>query len=379
MDSTVLKFEKKTGYDALIDKNGSKVPHLFRSRHSGVIFYRKSLNRLGIPPIFESTGETTLGRAKTAADVLLQRHKNRHLGINDAHVFGRVATKTFREVAEEVMREHTPTLRLTTQENHKIYFDKLTTIFGSRDINSISLEEFNREIRSLKARGERETFADYAKHMNLAMRYAYNQKYASHLIRFPNPDKGRRKAGRRYTPKEIEKLWAYASEPMKDQFVLAFENAMRLREMLYLTWERLNLETGELILRPEDVKTGSKTGRGRRFILSPGALERMRARRQRFQKTAYVFESPRVPGQPQHDNKKAWETLKGKAGITGTARWHDLRHTALTIMLLEKRLNPLAVSEFAGVSIATIQKVYLKPEAKHTADVGLAVKIGDGE
>lgn len=395
--STVLKFEKndkcKSCFEPVLDKDGKRIPCFFRSKLTGVIFYRKSFARLGIPPIFQTTEESTMGRARTKADLMVQRHKNRHLGVDDSMAFGRVVTKTFKQVAEEVLLHYTPKQRVRTQRKHKDYVALLIDIFGPLDINSISVKAFEVEIAHLKAQGKRETFFDYSKHMNLIMRYAYNQKYATHLLRFPNPDDGRSRAGRRYKTEEIKTLWENASDDVKDQLILAYENVMRLREMLGLSYEPVevmrggevvvfpwvDLKTGQVTISKEFAKTGSKTGRGRSFFLSPGALKRLKQRYENRQtNTPWVFPSPKDPRKPADSNHTSWANLKANAAITGdSARWHDLRHTGLTVMLLEKRLNPLAVSEFAGVSMATIQRVYLKPEARHTADVGRAVKIGE--
>lgn len=50
------------------------------------------------------------------------------------------------------------------------------------------------------------------------------------------------------------------------------------------------LETGEWTLSAERVKTGSKTGEGRSFIISPTALSRLRARSLRMAgSSAWIF------------------------------------------------------------------------------------------
>lgn len=368
----ILRFTKKVGHlEPVLDKNQVPIPYFFKSTRTGFIFYRRSLTKLNIPSIFVTTGESTLGAARTAAEVILQRHKNKHLGIDDSGVYGRVATRTFREVAEELLAEETPKRRPRTQIKHRSCIPMLVELFGSTDINQISVKDFNQEIAILQKKGDRETFFDFSKHMNLVMRYAYNQKYASHLIYFPNPDKGRKTAGRRYTPDEIKALYAQASPTMKLQLLLSYENAMRVREVLYTEWSWVNLKTGEIRLPKHIIKTN----KDRNFIVSPAALEMLRARFKEGER--FVFPSPTVKGACCDHNRAAWRNLKGAAGIKGKARWHDLRHTALTVMLLEKRLDPLQVSEFAGVSVVTIQKIYLKPEAKHTVDVGKAVRIGE--
>lgn len=150
---------------------------------------------------------------------------------------------------------------------------------------------------------------------------------------------------------------------------------MRLREALRLRKECVDLDTGKITLGPEDVKTGSRTGKGRNFIMGNHTLERIRQRFKNVSDPVFVFPSSRAKGKAQDSNKTAWKTAKRAAKIKGRARWHDLRHTALTIALLEKRINPVAVSEYAGVALPTIQRVYLHGEAEKTKDVGEAVRI----
>jgi integrase len=89
----------------------------------------------------------------------------------------------------------------------------------------------------------------------------------------------------------------------------------RLREILHLRWEYVDVQRGCLFL--PDSKTGRKT-----VILNAPALavlnglERM---------SPYV-----VPGddpcQPRHDLKRPWDAVTKRADLTGV-RLHDLRHT----------------------------------------------------
>jgi integrase len=184
------------------------------------------------------------------------------------------------------------------------------------------------------------------------------------------------KAGRLFTNAELSALWDAMSEDMRDQFVLAFECFMRLREALLLTWDRIDLNTGKLTLRAEDVKTGSKTGKGRSFFVSPNALTRLRAKyANQVEPSPYVFPAPGLPDQPRNQNKNAWTSVKRKAGIKGRARWHDIRHTSLTKALLEQELNAAQVSEYAGVSLRTIQRVYLHSNEELTKNVANALSI----
>lgn len=364
-------------YQAVLDAKGRRVPNLVRYR-GGEISVRKQFRKLGIPDLFESTGETTLGRARAAAEVIIQRHKNRHLGIDDSHVFGRRRTKTVAMVAEWILEHHTPKQRPGTQKLHHIYLGENSLIvreWGHWDVSNVTTEGFAQWVTHLRKTGKRKTFFDVAKSMGLLMRVAYDQKLVTHFLKFKNPDPKTNTSWRVYTPEEITALFKVMGEELRDQFVLSYECMMRLREVLKLEWDRVNLETGVITLRAQDVKTGTKTGQGREFVMSAHARDRLTARRARRDWTSpFVFPS-RTGNGPVHENKSAWKAAKKDAGITGKATWHSLRHTAITQALMEQRMSPTAVSEYCGTSVGTLQRVYLHSRADHTKDVAAAISI----
>lgn len=376
MNVIQFKKSKRPHWEKVLDSKGRPIPDLIRNIDSGVIYGRKQFRRLGIPALFKSTGEITLGKAKSAWDMLKQSHINKFLGVDDSSVIVRKRERTFGDCAKEVLKEYTPTQRLGTQENHKYYIGELVKLFGEYDPNAISVKLFNEAIKRLKRKGKRKTFMDYAKHMNLVMHYAYNQKYCTHDISFSNPDAKGEGAGRVYTDEEIKSLWKAMGDDQRDLFVLSYECIMRLREAMFLTWSRIDLDSGLITLRASDVKTGSKTGKGRQFQASKNALDRMRARFKRIGLVSpFVFPSPTNKQKPMRQNKTAWASAKKNANIKGRARWHDLRHTALTKALLVHKLNPIEVSEYAGVSVRTIQEIYLHSKAEQTRSVAGVIKI----
>lgn len=379
MNAEVLPLNRKRPkFEQVRDSKGVPVKGFFRYLPTQVIYYKEKFKKLGIPPFFAPTGETTIGRAKTKAQLLVTQHKNKHLGIDDSQVFGRKPTRTFGSIAKEVLTRVTPTRRKGTQLNHHFYIESLSDQFGQFDINSITVSAFSDWISDERRKGTRTTFSDFAKHMNLIMRYAYRHKFSTHLVHFDNPDTKPPKEGRVYTDAEIAALWGEMNEETRDQFVLSYECMMRLREVLYLTWDRVDLKTGKITLRPEDVKTGSRTGRGREFIMSAHALERIRARyKDRSPRSPYVFPSPTSELKPVHQNKTAWIKAKKNSKIKNPklATWHSLRHSALTKALLVSKVDPLSVSEYAGVSLQTIQRVYLHSKAEMTKSVSHSVAI----
>lgn len=343
-----------------------------------IYYVRKTFRRLRIPDLFESTRETQIGKAKAKRDALIQGHLAKYLG-GEPTLESRRAGMAIGKIIDEILETVTPRKRAGTQAMHRIYLGEIKKEWGSFDINRITLASWTHWLEEFRRRKKRKTFNDYVKHMNIVLRYAYQQRYAHHLLTIPGADPMRETAGRAYTPEEVQALWDNMGENLRDQFVLCFECCMRLREALYLTWDRVDLAAGVITLRAQDVKTGSKTGKGRSFALSERALARLRARREKMQSlgisSPYVFPSRLDPRKPQHSNKKAWATAKEKAKIKGRARWHDLRHSALTTVLLETQVNPVLVSEYAGVSLKTIQRVYLHSTHEKTAAVSKAIKI----
>lgn len=350
---------------------------------TGELYYRETFRKLGIPDLQVATGEKTFLRAKTVADIAVTRWKNRHLGIADSHVFGRsrVAT-TVGQVIDKVLADP-PNLREGTIAMRQFYLEELRDAFGTEDINAITRERFREQVKKWRKTRKRKTYGDFAKYMNVALRYAHEEmKVADHLVTVDAGDE-RAPEGRVYNRKELRALWAVMSEDLRDQFVLSYENYMRLREVLHLTWDRIDLKTGKLTLRAVDVKTGSKTGRGREFIVSRHALERLRARyarrrTERQKSSPYVFPSKNDPNFPAHDNKTAWNRAKAAARIVGRARWHDLRHAGFT-HAIEKGADIAKLSDRGGASIRTLQKIYLHLKAHSTRDIADLVNIGGEE
>jgi integrase len=89
----------------------------------------------------------------------------------------------------------------------------------------------------------------------------------------------------------------------------------RLREILHLKWEHIDVERGLLFL--PDSKTGKKT-----VILNAPALALL-ADLDRI--SAYVVPGDN-PQKPRSDLKRPWQAIARRAGLDGV-RLHDLRHT----------------------------------------------------
>lgn len=100
--------------------------------------------------------------------------------------------------------------------------------------------------------------------------------------------------------------------------LLLFTGA-RLREILHLRWQEVDLERGLAFL--PDSKTGRKT-----LVLSDAALEVLK---NLPKSSIYVIEGAKKD-QPRADLKKPWAAIQLRAGLEGV-RLHDLRHTFASI------------------------------------------------
>lgn len=89
----------------------------------------------------------------------------------------------------------------------------------------------------------------------------------------------------------------------------------RLREILHLRWEHVDIERGCLFL--PDSKSGRKT-----VILNAPALALLNA----LDRIGPYVVPGDDPEQPRHDLKRPWEAVTKHAGLAGV-RLHDLRHT----------------------------------------------------
>ncbi|HHT9134604.1 MAG TPA: tyrosine-type recombinase/integrase [Candidatus Avalokitesvara rifleensis] len=137
------------------------------------------------------------------------------------------------------------------------------------------------------------------------------------------------------TLEEIERLLACSNGHTRNIIILALNTGMRLREMLNIKWEDVNLIQGHITLR------NTKNGRTRIVPMNQSVKNVI----QSIEKTenAYVFYDRRT-GKPFNHIRTSFAKVLKKASISGF-RFHDLRHTAATYMVL------------GGADLATVKEI----------------------
>eukprot|EP00873_Tetraselmis_striata_P030732 jgi/Tetstr1/450996/TSEL_038032.t1 len=121
----------------------------------------------------------------------------------------------------------------------------------------------------------------------------------------------------------------------------------RLREILNLRWDEVDMDRGLLFL--PDSKTGKKT-----VVLSAAAIEVLR-KMPRVGNYVVASESAALPNEkPRTDIKRPWGTITKRAGLEGL-RIHDLRHSFAS------------VGVWSGLGLPVIGKLLGHTDSKTTA------------
>ena len=139
---------------------------------------------------------------------------------------------------------------------------------------------------------------------------------------------------------------------------LALSTGLRQGELLALRWPQVDLDRSTLAVvgtleQGTDTVAEPKTQRSRRQVqLGAATAEALRRHRQSSSSISFVFH--REDGRPLSASivSKEWTRLRAQAGVPAV-RFHDLRHTAATLML-SGGVHPKVASEMLGHSTVAI-------------------------
>jgi integrase len=163
-------------------------------------------------------------------------------------------------------------------------------------------------------------------------------------------------------------LAAVAGDRHEALYTLALTTGARIGELLALRWTDLDLEAG--ILRIERTRSAAKSeprfttpkgGKGRSAHVTPRAMEALRRHRisqneerlkagASWEDNALIF--PTRKGalmRPSTVTDDHFKPLLDRVGLPRSVRFHDLRHTAATL-LLGRGVHPKLVQELLGHS-----------------------------
>ena len=170
------------------------------------------------------------------------------------------------------------------------------------------------------------------------------------------------------TPEQTRKfLAAVAGHRLEALFTVAVGLGLRLGEALGLPWDAVNLDAGTLSVRQTLERAGNqprfgepKSARGRRTITLPSivtaALRKHRTRQlqerlisgERWNDSGLVFTTEAGAPLDGCNINRTFKAVLRRAGLPAI-RYHDLRHTAATL-LLAQGVDPRTIMETLGHS-----------------------------
>ena len=301
-----------------------------------------------------------------------------------------------------------PGIRVTTQKGYEqwIYIHAIPEL-GHIKLNKLTQADCQKFLNELKTNGRKNNCATRGPGLSEksvrscyhVIRMSLERAIKDGLIK-KNPILGCKlpptepKEMKVLSKEEIQRFLIQAKEEgMYELFLLELTTGLRRGEILALTWEDLNFDTGELHINKQFTPVGGKIilcepktkAAFRTIILPPPMVELLRE----YKKGIFsplIFPSRTKPDQPIDPGyvRKRLQQILERAGCK-KVRFHDLRHTFATISL-EHGMDIKTLSTIIGhVSSRTTLNIYthitseMQENAAANIDRGIAkAEVTDG-
>jgi integrase len=159
------------------------------------------------------------------------------------------------------------------------------------------------------------------------------------------------------TRDEIDRLVSCANPRLRPILIIALNTGMRKGKILHLSWGDVDFDNQFLFLKQ------TKSNRPRKIPMSGFVADVLRAIKRSGE---FVFVNPKT-GRPLSDLQTGFKATCRKAGISDL-RFHDLRHTAATYMVIGG-IDLVTVKEILGHATIqmTMRYAHPTPENKRRA------------
>ncbi len=252
-------------------------------------------------------------------------------------------------------------------------------------LTALQLQElYSHKLKELSPRRVQYTHVTIHKALKDAVCLGLVRRNVADAVKAPKPTKGH--AHVLDQPQIQTLLEAARGDKLEALYVLACTTGMRQGETIGLQWRDINLEDQTLRVN-RSVYNGAvsppKTTAGRRTIrlskLAIAALRAHRARQAHQRISEWVFSTSKGTPLSCHNlHNRAWKPLLKKAGLPHSTRFHDLRHSCISL-LLSKGVCIKVVSEMAGhsdVSITLSVYGHVLPDMQNLASDGMDEALG---
>ena len=265
--------------------------------------------------------------------------------------------------------------RLRTLSEYRFYWDRYFKPFWENklpsEIDESSWKEYLGFARSKSSRRSNLVMFNHHKYFKTFCTYMVDHGYLAKAPSIWNPDPEKEDddgAGLVYPP-QIIKAMIKSAEPASFKLYVSMGALMGMRcsEITQLRKDRIDLGSKLIRLKARDVKTGSKTGKGRSIPIPDSVWDQLYSQ---YHSTTsnYLFPNFRKNDgdRPMHSQgfQKNWEALREHLGIT-QGRFHDLRHTYCTNLFMNPKINPVLACQALGMSMQTAESVYIHPRDEH--------------
>jgi len=140
------------------------------------------------------------------------------------------------------------------------------------------------------------------------------------------------------------------ADHLKPMVLVSLNTGVRQGELYKLRWEDVDFQSCTLRVRGG----GSKNAQTRSIPLNQEAHDTLKAWKSDFDSEEYVFAGRK--GRPFNNTKRSWAAVLEAADIKGF-RWHDLRHTFASYLVMGG-VDLYTVSQLLGHSSTEITKRY---------------------
>ena len=154
------------------------------------------------------------------------------------------------------------------------------------------------------------------------------------------------------TSEEIQRLLAECNGHIKPIVILALNTGMRLREVLYLKWSRIDFNRNIIIV------TQTKSNKNRNIPMNGFVIKTIENIKRNSE---YLFCDTKT-GEPFDSIKTSFGKALIRAGLVDV-RFHDLRHTAATMMVMSG-VDLVTVKEILGHSSIEMTMRYAHPTSE---------------
>ncbi len=302
---------------------------------------------------------------KTSSKAVADRRYRQWLDDLDAIAWGDKPRRRFDEAAERFIQEHLPTLKVSSARRYGVSLDWLADEFEGKFLDQIgtaALAEFERKRRQsgVKPPTVRRDFACLSSIFGCCIEWEWCD-----LNPIPAYMRRRKKRGLREAPartrylshEEEASLLAKATPAVRTAMAFAIDTGLRREEQFSLTWDRVDLAVGEILL-----ELGTKNGKPRRVPLLPRSAQFL-AQLPRHIRSPYVF--CHGNGNRFVNMEKGLKGARRRSAIRAL-RWHDLRRTCGCRLLQDHGLSMEGVKEWLGhSSVVVTERAYAFIEIEH--------------